>query len=151
MSNQAHPEINFTLIPIQTIDDGKVSNEFLEMVAASFRETYNKRGYEFPWIGYYVQYFDLTIGAGGYKGSPVENRIEISYGIVPEFQDKGFGDKVCRLLIDKARTINPSLIITARTLQVYDASTRILEKNGFAKLGSVFDSDDGMVWEWILQ
>jgi [ribosomal protein S5]-alanine N-acetyltransferase len=38
--------------------------------------------------------------------------------------------------------------ITARILSEENASTGILKKNGFVLLGTIWDEEDGNVWEW---
>jgi RimJ/RimL family protein N-acetyltransferase len=47
-----------------------------------------------------------------------------------------------------ARQADSGVIITARTLPEGIASNRILEKNGFKLLGTIWDKDDGEVLEW---
>ena len=39
-------------------------------------------------------------------------------------------------------------IIRAHTLPAKNASTRVLEKCGFTKLGEVIDSENNLVWQW---
>ena len=39
-------------------------------------------------------------------------------------------------------------IVVAHTLRERNASTRVLEKTGFALVGEVVDPEDGPVWRW---
>jgi RimJ/RimL family protein N-acetyltransferase len=38
--------------------------------------------------------------------------------------------------------------VDAHTLGVPNASTRVLEKSGFAKVAELIDPDEGPVWQW---
>ena len=106
-------------------------------------------GYVPPWIGYFARLNRELVGSAGYKGQPVDNKIEIAYGTFPEFREKGIGTEICRQLVLLAQRTDPKLIITARTLPEYNYSTKILQRNGFRLLGNVWDKEDGDVWEWL--
>ncbi|MBL7700557.1 MAG: GNAT family N-acetyltransferase [Chitinophagaceae bacterium] len=113
---------------------------------------YEKVGYNPPWIGYFTTNDDVEIiGCGGYKGKPRNGTIEIAYGTFKNFQGKGIGTEICRQLVALALKTDPSLRITARTLRQTSASTTILQRNNFKFVGTVFDDDDGDVWEWEYQ
>ncbi|HEX5025240.1 MAG TPA: GNAT family N-acetyltransferase [Agriterribacter sp.] len=109
---------------------------------------YKRIGFVFPWIGYFAVADGNIVGSAGYKGQPVNNKIEIAYGTNPGFQHQGIGTEICRQLVVLAHTTDPNLMITARTLPQENYSTKILQKNGFNLLGMVWDKDDGNVWEW---
>ncbi len=123
------------------IEDGK---EGLYMTI----EYYKTIGFNPPWIGYYAKSNDKLVGSAGYKGQPVNNKIEIAYGTFPNFRGLGIGTEICKELIALALKTDPSIIITARTLPENNHSTKILEKNNFKLLGTIWDKDDGDVWEW---
>lgn len=112
-------------------------------------EYYKKIGFTLPWIGYLAKRNGQLVGSAGFKGRPVNNKIEIAYGTFPEFQNQGIGTQICRKLVEVALTTNPDLRITARTLQDNLASISILKKNNFELLGIVNDIDDGDVLEWL--
>lgn len=109
---------------------------------------YAKVGYRIPWIGYYVRMNGKLVGSAGFKGKPIDNKVEIAYGTFPSFQKMGIGTEICRQLVQLARATDPAVRIMARTLMEENYSARILRKNGFKWLGVVMDSDDGEVWEW---
>lgn len=109
---------------------------------------YKKVGYHPPWIGYYMKKDGQLVGAAGFKGRPVDGKVEIGYGTFERFRHQGIGTHICRLLVELSLATAPSVIITARTLPKNNYSTRILEKNGFVWLGIVIDPEDGEVWEW---
>lgn len=109
---------------------------------------YANVGYHKPWIGYYASLNGTLVGNAGFKGRPIDGKVEIAYGTFPAFQQKGIGRLICQKLVHLATTTDPAVRITARTLPEENYSTRILKKNGFTWQGIVIDIDDGEVWEW---
>ena len=105
-------------------------------------------GYEPPWIGYCAQREGELVGSAGFKGKPKAGRVEIAYGTFPHYQAKGIGTEICRQLVLLALKTDPAVTVTARTLPDNTVSARILTKNGFVCLGTIWDDDDGDVWEW---
>lgn len=53
----------------------------------------------------------------------------------------------CAALVHIAKSFDPELMVTARTLPEQNASKSILRKNGFDLQGVVLDDEDGEVWE----
>jgi ribosomal-protein-alanine N-acetyltransferase len=143
-----------TLIPIkETLDENE---EFL--YHANCRDTltmtidyYQTIGFTPPWIGYYASIDHKLVGSGGFKGKPKDNRIEIAYGTFENYRHQGIGTQICKALVKLAIQTDPDVIITARTLPENDFSSRVLQKNNFKLLGTVWDKDDGDVWEWQYQ
>jgi ribosomal-protein-alanine N-acetyltransferase len=109
---------------------------------------YKKVGFNPPWICYYAQLDGQLVGCAGYKGKPVNGRIEIAYGVFPQYYQKGFGTRIAATLLQLALKTDPTLIITAKTLPEENYSTKILRKNNFKLLGAVMDEEDGEVWDW---
>ena len=141
------------LIPIkQTIEENQelinIENGQEEGLYMTI-EYYKAIGFNPPWIGYYAKINDSLVGSAGYKGQPVNNKIEIAYGTFPNFRKQGIGTEICKELVDLALKTDPSIIITARTLPENNYSTKILKKNNFKLVGTVWDKDDGNVWEWV--
>jgi RimJ/RimL family protein N-acetyltransferase len=90
-----------------------------------------------------------TIGAGGFKGPPDEDgATEIAYGIVPQYQGRGYATEVAAALVDFAVKSGRVRIACAHTLAQKNASTRVLTKCGFKFVGEVVDPEDGPVWRW---
>ena len=139
------------LVPISL--DSKLNVEFeaypdcKESLQMSI-DFYNRVGYVLPWIGYYGKLNNEFVGAGGFKGKPKDKKVEIAYGTFRKYEGKGIGTEICRQLVLLAIETDPEIIITARTLPEENASTGILKKNGFVLLGTVWDEEDGNVWEW---
>ncbi len=134
--------------------DKRLNSEFethagcKEYLQASM-DFYTKVGYELPWIGYYVKLNNEFVGSAGFKGKPKDNKVEIAYGTFKQHQGKGIGTKMCRQLVMIALKADPGIIITARTLPEVNASVSILKKNDFILSGTVWDQEDGNVWEWV--
>jgi ribosomal-protein-alanine N-acetyltransferase len=110
---------------------------------------YQMIGFNEPWIGYFVSLDgEIFVGAGGFKGKPIDGKVEIAYATFESHRRKGIGTQICHELVKLVLATNPSLRITARTLKDGTASMKILEKNGFTCLGTVIDPEDGEVLEW---
>ena len=110
---------------------------------------YKVIGFQPPWLCYFVSNNGELIGSAGYKGKPVNGRVEIAYGTFERYRSKGLGAQICALLVDTALKADASVSITARTLPEENHSTKILRRNAFELAGPVIDPDDGEVWEWI--
>ena len=139
------------LVPIkENLDDNKLFTgdpDFEGSLQMSV-DFYKKAGFNMPWICYYVKSEDQFVGCAGYKGKPVNGKIEIAYGVFPQFMNKGIGTLIAKALVDLCLETDPDLIITAKTLPEENYSARILRKNNFKLLGPVIDEEDGEVWDW---
>jgi len=109
---------------------------------------YMRIGYRIPWIGYFASMNNNFVGGAGFKGRPIDGKVEIAYGTFPAFQKMGIAAEMCRQLIVLAHATDPTVRIMARTLMEESYSTRVLRKNNFVCNGTVMDTDDGEVWEW---
>ena len=92
-----------------------------------------------PWICYYVEENGDLIGSAAFKGRPINNTVEISYGTMENHRQQGVGTRICKQLVELSLATDASVRITARTLPEKNYSTRILEKNNFVLLGFVTD------------
>ena len=93
----------------------------------------------------------LAIGSAGFKGPPdPTGAVEIAYGVVPEYQGRGYATEAAAALVDYARDKGQAVLVRAHTLPERNASTRVLEKCGFQCVGEKIDPDDGRVWRWEL-
>ena len=139
------------LIPIhQTLEENDqfLNHPDLELALPMTIEFFDKIGYNPPWIGYVAQLDDTLVGSAAFKGKPKNGRVEIAYGVFPQYQQKGIGTEICKQLVSLALQTDPMVTVMARTLPEPNYSTRILKKNNFVYLGTVWDDEDGMVWEW---
>jgi ribosomal-protein-alanine N-acetyltransferase len=139
------------LIPVKEhLEENKIFTDdpdCRDSVAMSV-DFYKRIGFNPPWICYYAKLEDQLVGCAGYKGKPVNNRVEIAYGVFPQYQNKGIGKLIAKTLVDLALKTDADLIVTARTLAEENFSTRILRKTNFKWLGVVMDDEDGELWEW---
>lgn len=123
---------------------GEVSPKWLEQLRAA-------RGAD-PWtFGFAVLLPTVAqvIGSAGFKGRPdAAGMVEAAYGIVPAWQGKGCATTALGKLIAFASDDDRVRLLRAHTLPENNASTRVLTKNGFTKLGEVIDPEDGRVWRW---
>lgn len=141
-----------TLLPIKpTLPENQefathpMCNEVLLMTL----QYYLRIGYTAPWIGYFAVEKGELVGSAGFKGKPVDGKVEIAYGTFEPYQRQGVGTAICRQMVLLALQADPTLVITARTLTNNGYSARILEKNNFVCAGIVSDPEDGDVWEWV--
>jgi len=90
-----------------------------------------------------------VIGAGGFKGPPgADGVVEIAYGVVPDYQGKGYATEAAQALVAYAFSSGRVRVVRAHTLPEPNASTRVLAKCGFRHIGEVVDPEDGLVWRW---
>jgi RimJ/RimL family protein N-acetyltransferase len=135
------------LIPPEHNKFSIAEQEMSEIVAMTI-EYYGKVGYNPPWIGYVAVQGEEIVGSAGFKGQPVNGKVEIAYGTATNWRNSGIGTEICRLMTRLALTADPNVRVTARTLEKNNASGKILVKNGFKLLGKVHDDEDGEVLEW---
>jgi ribosomal-protein-alanine N-acetyltransferase len=91
----------------------------------------------------------MVIGLCGYKGPPSPDAtVEIAYGLAPAYQGRGYATEAAQELV--ARTFASGLVrrVIAHTLPEQNASTRVLSRCGFARVGELIDPEDGLVWRW---
>jgi RimJ/RimL family protein N-acetyltransferase len=93
---------------------------------------------------------NVLIGMCGFPGPPDSNGIaEIAYGIAPNYQGKGYATEVAAALIQFASDDPRVQGICAHTLAERNASTRVLEKCGFTKIGETIDPENNLpIWRW---
>jgi RimJ/RimL family protein N-acetyltransferase len=92
---------------------------------------------------------ELVIGNGGFTGPPdAEGVVEIAYGIVPDYEGRGYATEAANALVAWAQKNGRVRIARAHTLPERNASTRVLEKCGFRHAGELIHPTDGLVWRW---
>jgi len=105
-----------------------------------------------PWIHGFVLLHRASgsiIGKCGFKGPPgADGAAEIAYGVAPGHQGKGYATEAAAALVSYALTHAEVRMVRAHTLPGPNASTRVLTKCGFRRVGEVIDPDDGLVWRW---
>ncbi len=107
-----------------------------------------------PWVGYLTVDAGRKVVVGGcaFTSSPSgEGEVEIAYFTFPEYERQGFATAMARQLVEIARTSGQVRHVIANTLPTPNASTRVLEKCGFQRIGEGFDPDVGRTWQWRLE
>ena len=140
-----------TLVPILIDEDPHkeiYANEYCEDIFKSYPSYYYKTGYNPPWIGYFIMQDETVVGVGGFVGKPINGKIEIAYGTRKGWEGQGIASFTCQQLIAIAKANEPSVIITAKTAPEYNASTKILQRNGFVFAQITQDDDIGDAWLW---
>jgi RimJ/RimL family protein N-acetyltransferase len=91
----------------------------------------------------------LVIGSAAFKGPPDEKgEVEIAYGIVPDYEGRGYATEAAAALAAFAFKSEDVKRVRAHTLPTPNASTRVLTKCGFKHTGEIVDPEDGLVWRW---
>ena len=122
--------------------------EQLTAACAQSAELYERIGYEPPWVSYLAVDSGRAVGGGAFVGAPREGLVEIAYFTLPGLQGRGYATQTATHLLTLARQVSPALAVRAFTLPRVSASTRILERLGFTRVGMAHDDDAGEVWEW---
>jgi RimJ/RimL family protein N-acetyltransferase len=92
---------------------------------------------------------ELAIGTAGFKGPPdADGIVEIAYAIVPSHQGRGYATEAAEGLVAFAFDDRRVRLVRAHTLPTPNASTRVLAKCLFTRVGEITDPDDGLVWRW---
>jgi RimJ/RimL family protein N-acetyltransferase len=128
-------------------DRAEVSPEWIARMKASASPS--------PWThGFAVVHREsgTVVGSCGYKGPPgPEAVVEIAYGMDPAYQGRGYATEAARALVAFAFGSGQVSLVCAHTRPMENASTRVLTKCGFRRIGEVMDPEDGLVWRWELR
>ena len=101
------------------------------------------------WMYFFIdQASGQLIGSGGYKGAPVDGRVEIGYEIAPEFRGRGLATQAAGLLVEKAFASGLAEVVQAQTLPEHNPSTAILQRLGFTRISDGFEADAEQTWVW---
>lgn len=90
------------------------------------------------------------VGNGGWKGPPQDGVAELGYAVAPSRQRRGIATAAVREFVQRARRAGLRAVC-AHTLAEMNASTKVLERCGFARTDELIDPDEGPVWRWELQ
>jgi RimJ/RimL family protein N-acetyltransferase len=89
------------------------------------------------------------VGTCGFKGPPAaDGVVEIAYGINPDCRGRGYATEAAQALTAFAISSGKVRVVRAHTLPEQNASTKVLEKCSFQRIGEVNDPEDGLVWRW---
>lgn len=149
------PANGFRLVPIDQNGrpDGPVPGlpkEAKDACDAS-AELYGQVGFVPPWTGYLAFMGDICVGTCAFKAPPKGNRVEIAYYTFPAYEGRGHATSMAIALMQIAFEVQPGIRLIAHTPAEESASTAVLSKLGFHLTGRGHDTDEGEVWEWMLQ
>jgi RimJ/RimL family protein N-acetyltransferase len=123
--------------------DPAVTGAFASEMAAVVNEVHVP-----PWCGYIARRGGVPVGFGGFKGPPdADGLVEIGYLTFPAHEGSGVAREVAAAMLEIARAEGVPAVL-AHTLCEPNASTRVLERNGFVRDGFGEDPDEGTVWRW---
>lgn len=123
---------------------------YCQLLLKTYDDYYKKIGYLLPWVGYFVVKENQVVGSCGFTGQPNDGKVEIAYWTFEEFERQGIATFSCKELILISQQYDPAVIITAKTAPEYNASTKILQNNGFVFSEVVQDDEIGDAWLWKL-
>ncbi len=123
------------------------TSAFLFDICRSTLAMYPAGGPVHPWIGYLAEVDGEIVGTCAFKAPPDENGAEIAYFTFPAYEGRGVATSMASELVAIAGRAGAEEV-RAQTLPNVNASTRILEKLGFSRAGTVMHPEDGEVWEW---
>lgn len=104
-----------------------------------------------PWVhGFRIVHRGSGTAVGNclFKAPPIDGMVEIAYGLAPEHWGKGYATEAAQALVAYAFTFGEVRVVRAHTLPGPNASTRVLAKSGFRRVGEVIDPEDGLVWRF---
>lgn len=125
--------------------------DLARQVVAQHEALRERTGAPTEWGGFFA--IDPTtrvvVGACGFTDAPdADGCVEIAYFTFPPFEGKGWGTAMAAALREHAAASGIVRTFRAHTLPEPNASTRILERNGFVRVGDAVDHEVGHVWRW---
>jgi [ribosomal protein S5]-alanine N-acetyltransferase len=87
------------------------------------------------------------VGACGFKTVPLNGRVEVGYGVSPSEQGRGAATAALELLLQRAFEAG-AIEVLAEVAPTNHASTRVVQKAGFEKVGSRVDNEGDFVVQW---
>ena len=90
-----------------------------------------------------------VVGTGGFKGFPVDRRVEIGYGVAAQLRRNGFATSAVRELLQVAFSEPDVVEVYAETAADNLPSRRVVERVGFRHLGQRATGPDGTVDQWL--
>jgi len=79
---------------------------------------------------------------------PVDGAVDIGYGIAPGRRGRGFAGQAVGEIVAWASSAPGVTAVTAETGRDNLPSQRVLQRNGFARVGQRIDDDDGPLICW---
>lgn len=125
--------------------------ENCRLLISMYEQYYKLMGFNLPWVGYFIFHDNILVGSCGFVGKANDGVVEIAYWTFKEYEGKGVAGFACSGLIAIAKKADPTLILTARTAPHFNASVKILQKQGFSFYSNAQDIEIGAAWDWRLR
>jgi RimJ/RimL family protein N-acetyltransferase len=128
-----------------------VEPDLLRTVGQQTVAMLQRTGATTPWTGYLAvdREHQIIIGTCAFTAPPdPEGVVEIAYFTFPPFEGRGYASAMAASLVELAEGTAGIRRVRAHTLPEGNASTRILEKLGFERIGETVDLEAGQVWRW---
>lgn len=114
-----------------------------------YQDYYKSKGFVIPWVAYFIMSHGAVVGTCSFTEKPKNGIVEIAYWTFKEFEGKGVASFACKALLEIAQKTDPKVVISAKTAPEHNASSKILQKNGFTFKQLVQDDEIGDAWLWI--
>ena len=104
-----------------------------------------------PWVSYFAAdtLTKQVVGVCAFKHEPDnEGAVEIAYFTTPPHEGRGHAADMAAALVAIAENSGTARVVVAHTLPEVNASTRVLERNGFQRAGEGVDDEVGRTWRW---
>ena len=118
---------------IESMDSDELRTAYGEMLSGCKRDPENRIWYA-PWR-MILKDNNTYIGDLCFKGPVHENAVEIGYGVLPEYEGKGYTTEAVQAMTQWAFSNDGVMFVEAETEAENKASQRILEKCGFTPDG----------------
>lgn len=105
-------------------------------------------GAAFPLASWLIVEADTIVGLCSITRPPRDGSVDIGYGIAPCHQRRGIATRAVGAVLVWARQAPQVTAITAETAIGNIASHRVLERNGFVRVGERMDAEDGPLIGW---
>lgn len=128
-----------------------VEPDVLRTVGQQTMAMLQRTGATSPWTGYLAvdRAQQIIVGTCSFTAPPdPEGVVEIAYFTFPPFEGRGYATSMAARLVKLAEGTTGIRRVRAHTLPEGNASTRILEKLGFERVGAAVDPEAGHVWRW---
>jgi [ribosomal protein S5]-alanine N-acetyltransferase len=89
------------------------------------------------------------VGACGFKGPPLQRRVEIGYGVAADLRGQGHATAAVRLLLDTAFASGEVDEVVAEVEPANIASARVVAELGFVAQRTRVDEEGDQVVQWV--
>lgn len=89
-----------------------------------------------------------VVGLCSYRRPPKNGSAEIGYGVAPSRRNRGYATLAVAQIVRLAERDPEVRLLVAETSVANPSSMRVLEKNGFERIGTRIDNEDGTVAVW---